>query len=97
MVEGVKTAVMLYNGAKHMSTGVTPNILLLGCEVVLPTDLLQGAPPLGPDNGTPIEILDQMLRQAQQYKLVAEHNQLKAICRNTAHYLNIAGPSNQGI
>ena len=26
----------------------------------------------------------------QQYKLVAEHNQLKAIHRNTAHYLNIA-------
>jgi hypothetical protein len=52
-VEGVKTAVMLYNGAKHLSTGVTPNILFLGQEVVLPTDLLQGAPPLGPDNGTP--------------------------------------------
>ena len=31
-----------------------------------------------------------MLRQAQQYKLVAEHNQLRAIRRNTVHYLNIA-------
>ena len=81
---------MLYNGAKHMSTGVTPNILFLGREVVLPTDLLQGAPPLGPDNGTPNEIVDQMLRQAQQYQRIAEHNQLKAIHRNTTHYLNIA-------
>ena len=53
-------------GVKHMSTGVTPKILFLGCEGVLPTDLLQGAPPLGPDNGTPNKIVDQMLRQAQQ-------------------------------
>ena len=51
---------MLYYGAKHLSTGVTPNILFLDREVVLPTDLLQGAPPLGPDNGTPNEIVDQM-------------------------------------
>jgi hypothetical protein len=73
-IEGVKTAVMLYNGAKHLSTGVTPNILFLGREVVLPTDLIQGAPPLGPDNGTPNEIVDQMLRQAQQYQQVATEN-----------------------
>ena len=66
------------------------NMLILGQEVVLPTDLFQGAPPLGPDNGTPNEIVDQMLRQAQQYKLVAGQNQLRAIRRNTAHYLNIA-------
>ena len=89
-IKGVKTAVMLYNGAKHLSTGVTPNILFLGREVVLPTDLLQGAPPLGPDNRTPNEIVDQMLRQAQQYQQVATQNQLRAIRRNTAHYLNIA-------
>ena len=57
--------------------------------MVLPTDLFQGAPPLGPDNGTPNNIVDQMLRQAQQYKLVAGQNQLKAIRRNTVHYLNI--------
>ena len=36
-IKGVKTAVMLYNGAKHLSTGVTPNILFLGREVVLLT------------------------------------------------------------
>ena len=40
------------------------------------TDLLQGAPPLRPDNGTPNEIVN------QQYKLVPEHNQLRAIRRN---------------
>ena len=60
-------------------------------------DLLQGAPPLGPDNGTPNEIVDQMLRQAQQYQQVAMENQLRAIWRNTAHYLNIAGLSNPEI
>ena len=87
-IEGVKTAVMLYNGAKHMSTGVTPNILFLGREVVLPTDLLLGEPLLGPDNGTPNKIVDQMLRQAQQHQRVAQHNQLKDIHRNIAHYLN---------
>ena len=38
-VEGVKAAVMLYSGAQHSSTGVTPNMLFLGCELVLPTDL----------------------------------------------------------
>ena len=81
---------MLYNGAQHLSTGVTPNMSFLGHEVVLPTDLFQGAPPLGSDNGTPNEIVDQMLRQAQQYKLVAGENQLRAIRRKTAHYLNIA-------
>ena len=81
---------MLYNGAQHLSTGVTPIMLFLGREVVLPTELFQGAPPLGPDNGTPNEIVDQMLRQSQKYKLVAEQNQLRAICRNTAYYLNIA-------
>ena len=52
--------------------------------------IIQGAPPLGPDNGTPNEIVDQMLRQAQQYQQVATENQLRAIRRNTAHYLNIA-------
>ena len=89
-VEGVKTAIMLYNRAKHLSTGVTPNILFLGREVVLPTNQLQGAPPLGPDKGTPNEIVDLMLRQAQQYQQVATQNQLRAIRRNSAHYLNIA-------
>ena len=81
---------MLYNGAQHLSTGVTPNMSFLGHEVVLPTDLFQGAPPLGSDNGTPKEIVDQMLKKAHQYRLVAEQNQLRAIRRNTAHYLNIA-------
>ena len=38
----------------------------------------------------PNEIVDQMLRQAQQYQQVATENQLRAIRRNTAHYLNIA-------
>jgi hypothetical protein len=76
-VECVKTAVILY---KLSSTGV----LFLGREVVLPTDLFQGAPPLDPDNGTPNKILDQMLRRAQQYKLVVGQNQLKAICKDTA-------------
>ena len=80
---------MLYNGAQLSSIGVTTNMLFLGWEVVLQTDLFQGAPPLGPDNGTPNKIVDQMLRQAQQYKLVAGQNQLKEICMNTTHYLNI--------
>ena len=58
-MECVKTAVMMYNGAQHSSTGVTPNILFLGREVVLPTVLFQGAPPpLGPDDGTPNEIVE---------------------------------------
>ena len=65
-IEGVKTAVMLYNGAKHLSTGVTPNILFLGREVVLPTDLFQGAPPLGPDNGAPNEILSQLRTNSER-------------------------------
>ena len=62
-IEGVKNAVMLY---KHLGTGVTPNILFLGREVVLPTDLFQGAPPLGPDNGAPNEILSQLRTNSEQ-------------------------------
>ena len=44
-VECVKTAVMLYKGAKNSSTGVTSSLLFLGIEVVLPTDLFQAPPP----------------------------------------------------
>ena len=88
-MESVKTAVMLYNGAQHSSTGVTPNMLFLGQEVVLPTDLFQGAP-LDPDDGTPNEIIDKMLRNAQKYKLVAGQNQIRAIRQTTAHYKGIS-------
>ena len=47
-VECAKTAVMLYNGARHSSTGVTPNMLFLGWEGVLPSDLFQGRQGNGP-------------------------------------------------
>ena len=75
---------MLYNGVQHSSTGVTPNILFLGWEVPI-----SGQPPLGPDDGTPNEIIEQMLRQTQKYKLVAGQNQIRAIRRNTTHNMGI--------
>ena len=49
-IECARTALMMYNGSQHFSTGVTPNILFLGREVVLPTDLYQDVPPLEPDD-----------------------------------------------
>ena len=84
-VECVQTAVMLYNGVQHSSTGVTPNILFLGREVPI-----SGQPPLGPDDGTQNEIIEQMLRQTQKYKLVAGQNQIRAIRRNTTHNMGIS-------
>ena len=46
--------------------------------------------PLGPDDGTSNEIVDQMLRQAQKYKAIAGDNLIRAIRRNTAHYMGIS-------
>ena len=85
-VESVKAAVMLSNRAQHSSTGVPPNMLFLGREVVLPTDLFREPPPLR----TPNEIIDQKVRQAQKYKLVAGQNQILAIRLNTGHYMGIS-------
>ena len=37
---------MAYRGAVHESTGVTPNLLMLGRELEVPLDAITGAPPV---------------------------------------------------
>ena len=62
------------NGSQHSSTRVTSNILFLGREVILPKDLFQAPPPpLGPDDSTPIEIIDQMSLQTQKYRIAGDN------------------------
>ena len=87
---------MTYNGAKHASTGQTPNVLFLGREINLPIDLYQTGPVLGPEDGEPVEILAKIQRQTAQWAADAREQQVVAIRRNTAHYLNLARELNPG-
>ena len=58
---------MAYRGAVHESTGVTPNLLVLGRELEVPLDAMPEAPPDAPPLKTDYT-------QADQKRLADYHN-----------------------
>ena len=89
-VSAVETAAWLYNQSRHSSTGFTPNKLFLGRENCLPTDLFQGAPAPGPEDGPPDRIVAKLEWEAAMVQKAAQDNAALAVMRNTAYYTNLA-------
>ncbi len=69
--EQARYVVHAYNASEHASTGCTPNMLVLGEEIIMPGDLVYGAQGIGGDlpcTVTFVEALRQNLRES--YSLV---------------------------
>ena len=77
-VSVVETAAWLYNQTRHSSTGLTPNKLFLGRENCLPTDLFQGAPAPGPEEGPPERIVAKLEWEAAMVQKAAQDNMVLA-------------------
>ena len=80
---------MVLQSIHHSSSGFTPNKLFLGRENCLPTDLFQGAPALGPEDGPPDRIVAKLEWEAAMVQKAAQDNMVLAVMRNTAYYTNL--------
>ena len=69
---------MVVNQTRHSSTGLTPNKLFLGRENCLPTDLFQGAPAPGPEEGPPERIVAKLEWEAAMVQKAAQDNMVLA-------------------
>lgn len=71
-------AVMAYRATKHSSTGLTPNMMLLGCEITEPVDLVVGLPPDSVGANTPPEYALQLRQRLELSHQLAQETLGKA-------------------
>ena len=82
----LKTTMMAYRATPHESTGFTPNMLMLGREIALPTDIMCGLPPDSPREVTSY-VADLRDRLEEAHRLARRHLR-QATCRQKRYYDN---------
>ncbi|MES9882407.1 MAG: transposase family protein, partial [Sedimenticola sp.] len=83
--EIVPILLMAYRSSQHESTGLTPNLMMLGREVDLPIDLLYPPPPKEPitDQNEFVHNLQQQMKTVQS---LARDQMLKASLKQKSYY-----------